>query len=451
MFSVRGCSLAAAIAAAACVDKAPPSDPHKVDAAFVQSNLLAVVPSIPHRVDARFESAGGGEVVYLGNDVTAGELVPGDTIEITHFWRVVTPPGPGWNVFAHLRGDAGDFLNLDASEMRFGHPSATWRAGEIIRDPQSVVVPRDWKSKHATLRIGLFPAGAHRIADRMEARAAGDVADRAVAAATWSVDLSKAPPPPGTLTLKKAGGPIVIDGKADDAGWRNAAVQTAFTTAEGCPALADATEAKLTWDDQFLYVFVSAEDADVWSPFVKHDDHLWENDVVEVFVDADGNKRGYVELQVNPRNVTFDTWFAVGRPNRDDTFDSGMQTAVVVRGTLDDRDDGDSGWDVEIAIPMAAVKGKDAAMKVNVPPRLGDVWHLNVVRGEAPETGGKTAASWNRITCEDFHGLDRMLSVQFADVAGNVKEGAAPVVPITVPTPSTPRTPVPRAPGAPAR
>jgi hypothetical protein len=425
------------IATPACIDKATPGDPHKIDATFVQSNLLDTVPAIPHRVDARFRAPGGGEVVYLGNDLGRQKLAPGDTVEITHYWRVVTPPGKGWKVFAHLHGDAGDFLNVDLSDMRTGHPVATWRAGEIIRDPQSFVIAKDWKSKSATLRLGLYPPGAHRIADRMEAVAAdgADVVDRAIGVATWAVDLSKTPPPPGTLVLKQAAGPIAIDGKADDIGWRNAAVQTAFTTAEGCPALADATEAKLTWDDQFLYLFVSSEDADVYSPFDKHDDHLWENDVVEMFIDADGNKRGYVELQVNPRNVTFDTWFVTGRPNRDDSFDAGLQTAVVVHGTLDDREDGDAGWDVEMAIPLAAVKGKDPAMKVNVPPKLGDVWHLNVVRGEAPESSGKTAASWNRITCEDFHGLDRMLSVQFADAQGSVKpvEAGAPTPPAVAP------------------
>ena len=35
-----------------------------------------------------------------------------------------------------------------------------------------------------------------------------------------------------------------------------------------------------------------------------------------MFIDADGNRRGYVELQVNPNNVTFDSWFAGDRARR---------------------------------------------------------------------------------------------------------------------------------------
>lgn len=403
--------LALLVLVAACIDKgdAAPT-PNPVDRSYVQENLEDEVPPMDHRVDARLRLPDGGEVMYIGNDVESTTAAPGDEIVVVHHWRVITPPGPGWEVLSSVSGDGADYLDVSRSDLRTGHPVGTWKTGEILRDEQTIVLPRLWKSRRATLRVGLHPVGSHRARDRVE-----------IDVATLTVDVSKAPPPPGTLALKKANGAIVIDGKADDAGWRNAAVQTAFTVAEGCPEMPDATEAKLSWDDQFLYVFVSAEDADVFSPFTNRDDHLWENDVIEVFVDADGNKRGYVELQVNPRNVVFDTWFAVGRPNRDDSFDAQMQTAVVVRGTIDDRTDGDAGWDVEIAIPLASVKGKDDKMKVNIPPKIGDVWRLNVVRGEAPASGRKTASSWNRITCEDFHGLDRMLNVQFADEKGATK------------------------------
>jgi hypothetical protein len=424
----------AAVLLAACTERAPdPGRPTKVDRSYVLDNLLDAPPaSMGRRVDARFTTRGGGEVVYLGNDAPATAVAPGDKVTITHYWQVVTPPGPGWRVFAHLLGGSGEFVNADATDLRTGHPVAAWKAGQVLRDEQTVVVPRDWSSRSARLVVGLFQPGKHRIADRAEV---DGFAERAVPVAELQIDLSRAPPPPGTLIVKKAAGEIVVDGKADEPGWRTAAVQTAFTSAEGCPELVDSTEAKLTWDDRFLYVFVASEDADVFSPFTNHDDHLWENDVVEVFLDADGNRRGYIELQVNPRNATFDTWFVQGRPNRDDSFDAGLQTQVIVKGTVDNRDDGDSGWDVELAIPHEAARGKDPAMKIRVPPQPGDTWRLNVVRVDKDRSGKVRAASWNRIGCEDFHALDRMLTVQFADEAGNTK--------VVTPPPAAPAEPVP--------
>jgi hypothetical protein len=143
-----------------------------------------------------------------------------------------------------------------------------------------------------------------------------------------------------------------------------------------------------------------------------------------MFIDADANRHGYVELQVNPNNATFDSWFANTRAQPgDDKWDSNMVTAVKLRGTTKEGDT-DQGWDVEIAVPWAAVKGRDEAMQVNLPPHVGDRWRLNVVRTNQ-RTGGKQqaeggASSWNRITVGDFHALDRMLTVVFADQTGSI-------------------------------
>lgn len=410
----------------ACVDKGPGDPGPQIDPTYIAEHLLEAPPaSIPNRLDAMF----GDAVIYLGNDLVDTSVDPGQKVVIHHYWQILKPPGAQWRIFAHLRGPAGDFLNADLTDMRTGYPAAKWEAGMVIRDEQSFVVDKFWKSATATLVVGLFQQGKHKLTDRMEVTGEG-VVDRALPVATLQVDLSKAPPPPGNIALKKAPGPIAIDGVANEQGWTNAAVQTSFTSCEGsAPEMPWSTTAKLTWDDQYLYVFVAAEDPDVHSDFVKQDDHLWEQDVIEVFIDADGNRRGYVELQVNPRDTHFDTWFAGVRPNRDDSFDSGMISKVVVKGTVDSRADGDVGWDLELAIPHAAVLGKDPKMKVHVPPLPGDTWRLNVVRGDVA-VGGKNgilrAATWNPITCDDFHALDRMLTVQFASATGELKPAETP-------------------------
>jgi hypothetical protein len=98
-----------------------------------------------------------------------------------------------------------------------------------------------------------------------------------------------------------------------------------------------------------------------------------------------------------------------------------MVTAVKVRGTADKEGDADQGWDVEIAIPLAAVKGRSEQMQVVLPPQVGNRWRLNVVRVDSRSGGGgPSASSWNRITYSDFHALDRMLTVVFADASGSI-------------------------------
>jgi len=108
------------------------------------------------------------------------------------------------------------------------------------------------------------------------------------------------------------------------------------------------------------------------------------------------------------------------------------------------------GWDAELAIPYAAVKGRDDAMNVHIPPVVGDRWRINIVRtdvkteGAAAFSGG--ASSWNRITCQDFHALDRMLTAVFADKTGSIvpkpPEPAPPAAPPPAPSSPPPAAPV---------
>jgi hypothetical protein len=384
------------------------------------------------------DGGGGGKVVYLGNTIDRAAVVPGQIVRVTHYWQVVQPIGPGWKVFALVRGAPGtvDFMNLAATDMELGHGPARWQPGEVIEDIQDVVLRPDWRSATATLTVGLIAVGEHGVVDRMAA-SGPHTQDRAVIARVIDIDLSKAPPPPGTVHVPRAAGPFTIDGVASEPAWAAAATSPELVTAEGSAEPVGKATARLTWDDQFLYAFLSITDSDIVSEYRNHDEPLWKADCVELFIDADGNRRGYVELQVNPNNATFDSWFAVTRAQGGDpSWDSGMQTAVKLRGTTAPGDT-DQGWDAEIAIPWQAVRGRDGAMAVRLPPEVGDRWRMNVVRVDV-RTGDKSpqASSWNRISSADFHALDRMLTVVFADPGGSIAPrpagdapGAAPVVP----------------------
>src|SRR6185369_16168534 len=184
---------------------------------------------------------------------------------------------------------------------------------------------------------------------------------------------------PGYL-VRRATQPITIDGKADEPAWATAVTTGPFKDAEGSPPVPP-TSARLLWDDKNLYVFVDVTDTDVYSQYKKPDDPLWKEDTVELFIDADKNGHGYVELQVNPNNAQFDSWFQTTRAQPgDEKWTSGIVSAVVVDGTADNRSDTDKGWHAEIAVPLSAVKGKDATMAVTIPPKVGDSWKLNIVR-----------------------------------------------------------------------
>jgi hypothetical protein len=443
--------LVMAVALAGCVDRGPGPSAKKIEPSYIRENLLEAVPQDIQRLDVDL----GGKVTYLGNKLEYLDnrdpktpLAPGGTIRIKHYWQVKEPPGEQWRVFAYARGAQGsaDFMTFGATDMEIGHPTKKWKAGQIIQDVQDIVLRPDWRSPTATLYVGLVEQGKHQLGDRMPASGA-NVVDRAIVARAIEVDMSKAPPPPGTIYVPHTSGPITIDGSGIDPGWASAVTSPEFVTADGSADPVGKATAKMAWDEQNLYLFVSVTDSDVFSPYKQHDEPLWKADCVEMFIDADGNRTGYVELQANPNNATFDSYFATTRAQPgDEKWDSGMVTAVKVRGTADQSGDTDQGWDIEIAIPLAAVKGRNDAMAVRLPPQVGDRWRLNVVRVDTRSGGGSPGvASWNRIGYSDFHALDRMLTVVFADATGSTTPKPAGEVPAPAPGP----TPAPGMPPAP--
>jgi Carbohydrate family 9 binding domain-like len=417
-----GAALAALIALAlggGCIEQdAPPQK--RIDPAYVKKNVLRAPPAaMKNKVNADL----GGYVVYLGNDVEPTSLKPGDEVRVVHYWKVVAPPGEDWRVFTHLVGSGDSWKNLDQSDMRIGYPPGQWKAGDIIRDEQEFTLDKDWKSPYAQLAVGLYRKGSSSAEDRMRIESGPADEESRVLAFRFKTGRGDRPKTPPQYMVRRAKGPIAIDGKADEKDWQTAPPSPAFSPAEGGPEIAGSARARLVWDDKHLYALVEVEDADVHSQYKAQDDPLWKEDAVELFIDADRNRRGYVELQVNPRNAHFDAWFPRTRAEKNHPeWTSKMKSAVAVRGTLDERGDKDQGWIAEIAIPLADVKGTDQAMKVTVPPELGDRWRLNVVRVDKPADGKLQASSWSAIPIADFHALGRMVTVVFAEADGSVPE-----------------------------
>jgi hypothetical protein len=209
-----------------------------------------------------------------------------------------------------------------------------------------------------------------------------------------------------TYEAPKLDSPIVIDGVLDDAGWQTAPLTDPYVT---YGTLADvpvtATRARIAWDEQYLYVGVEAEDHDIWSTFTDRDANTWDEDVLEVFLDPEGDAEGYLEFEVSPRNTIFDSWiekplFSQGGPSHVDWNAAGLLTAVSIDGTLGgkiitaERRDTDQGWSLEFALPWS-----DAAIVSGVmalPPDPGDTWRINVCRYDYRRTSsGPELSQWS--------------------------------------------------------
>lgn len=247
--------------------------------------------------------------------------------------------------------------------------------------------------------------------------------------------LSRQTRPLGVYRALPADEAPIIDGVLDDGIWARSEATEVFGLAgsEGPKAPVQRTVAKVAWDERNLYVAWDCQDPDIWGTMKERDAHIWDQEVVEVFIDPDGDGKAYREIEISPLNVVCDLNCSAAESSGYAPQDleqalkwncQGLRTAVKVRGTLDKRDDTDKGWTVEAAIPLAAL------IDGNPKPVIGSQWRVGLYRIDRNGTPpGLHMQSWS--ATEAFHNtarFGRLLFVgdvcneDFADYAA----GAAP-------------------------
>ena len=221
--------------------------------------------------------------------------------------------------------------------------------------------------------------------------------------------LSGERPPLPVYVAARAQPPPFVNGRLDDPTWARAEPVQLVDTMTGLPARSR-TEARLLWDDEALYVAFACEDDLVWvRPGRRDGDALWEDEVVEVFLDRSGRGRGYVEIEVSPANARFEARFASPRSDLSAarTWRSGARSAVAVDGaiTLGDAPPAPArGWSVELAVPWAALGGA---------PRAGERWRMNLFRLETHGHRAPDAQGFSPPLRGDFHAVDRFGVLEF--------------------------------------
>lgn len=389
-----------------------------IQAARTQLLTADKVPTLRYPSNAVLTGPGDARIVYLGMDADSESLAVGKAVTLSHYFRVEKPAPEGWRLFVHVdsadSGNRRSHFTADHVPMGGKYPVPRWQAGEIIRDNHRISLPPAWVGDKAQVLIGFWKGSARFSV----ATGRQDGQNRVIAAELPTV--AAAPPPPRRLVVRKLaeGAKLQIDGKLDEPAWNTAESSGPFVnTMDGSP-VAQVGSVRALWDDANLYLAFRFQDTDIWANLEKHDDKLWTQEVAEVFIDADGDSRSYVELQVSPKNVTFDSWLPTYRAN-DNAWESGMETAVQIRGTLNQRDDEDQGWDAELRIPLTAVKGKLETMR-GVPPVPGTIWRANFFRFDFPKGRQAVASGWSPPLVGDFHALGRFGQLVFADAAGVV-------------------------------
>jgi hypothetical protein len=195
---------------------------------------------------------------------------------------------------------------------------------------------------------------------------------------------------------------VLLDG--NDAGWDAAA-----SIAWGPPAYE--TRFRALWSEAGLHLRFDSTDPSPWHTMTKRDEHLWEEEVVEIFLDLDRSGRQYYELEINPANVVCDLRMIAPWPDKEGDIDwnlEGLETRVL---PLVDGQGKKTGWTATAFLPWSGFSSLPSARTIALPPKKGDAWRFNVFRIKRPGGSKEPAtdavfAAWSPPSVPSFHSPD---------------------------------------------
>lgn len=141
------------------------------------------------------------------------------------------------------------------------------------------------------------------------------------------------------------------------------------------------TRVKMAHDDQGMYFAAWMEEPHVWGTITEHDAVIYYDNDFEVFLNPSNDTHNYLEYEVNALGTVWDLYLS--KPYRDNPTVlnnwefAGMKSAVHVEGTLNNPNDTDKYWSVEIFIPWESIY---QVMRRDSKPAEGEQMRVNFSR-----------------------------------------------------------------------
>jgi hypothetical protein len=213
---------------------------------------------------------------------------------------------------------------------------------------------------------------------------------------------AKPPPTVRKAECRWAVHPVRVNGVLDDVAWERAQVLTNFAVYWQKRKPRTATKAMLLWDANYLYFAAEMEDEDLYATVKERNGMTWNDDVFELFFKPRLKNLAYYEFQVNALNTRLELFLPSRGSGGYNRFAGepalGMESKVVLNGTLNKYDDKDKGWTVEGRIPWTAFKATGGR------PKAGARWRFALCRYDYSATLDRPELSSTApLTQPDFH------------------------------------------------
>jgi len=156
---------------------------------------------------------------------------------------------------------------------------------------------------------------------------------------------------------------------------------------------------KTAWSKAALHVLFESADTEAWGTLTRHDDPLYNEEVVEVFLDPVGDLESYFEIEVSPLNVVCDLVLRRTRSGYQKEFGwdcEGLQTCVEKTETS---------WTAELTIPFSSICAEA--------PVVGSRWRANFFRIDRPRKTLAELSAWSPTGMRRFHVQQRFGILEF--------------------------------------
>jgi hypothetical protein len=162
------------------------------------------------------------------------------------------------------------------------------------------------------------------------------------------------------------------------------------------------TEVRLGWSGDVLQGLYVCQDPNPWATKTTRDDALWEEEVVEIFLDPFGDSLSYFEIEINPLNTVTDlvirrTWTGLKKDFRWKC--EGLVTACGILAY---------GWMAAFQIPFASLG--------DCHPTRSPVWGANFSRIDRPKDEPFELSAWSPTLVKSFHVPGRFGRLRFDQV-----------------------------------
>jgi hypothetical protein len=159
------------------------------------------------------------------------------------------------------------------------------------------------------------------------------------------------------------------------------------------------TEVRVGWTNEALHGLFLCQDPEPWATKTQKDDALWEEEVVEIFLDPIGDLLSYFEFEINPLNTVADLVLRRTRTGIKKDLDWDCEGLVTACGRLP------YGWVAAFRVPFESLG--------DCHPNRSPVWRVNFARIERPSGQPRELTAWSPTSVGTFHVPERFGVLRF--------------------------------------